>query len=205
MPKLNDFKTIDVVVLTISFIFLFLLLGCTKSNSNSSAPGAHFSYTGSTSFPFTVKFINQSSAAAPGAVYDWDMNDGTFYHNRPDSFIHVYSSYGSYQPRLIKIEANGDRDTLMMPIDLTDTISPAGHSGKVAATAFTYRIIYTTIFYNSSTDATSYIWDFGDGTTSTNNMASFSKDYDAPGAYTVKLKAINAANEVDSTTATISF
>lgn len=205
MIKLNRFKTIDAIVLAIALVFLVLLFGCAKSNTDVATPAAHFSYLGTTSFPFTVKFINQSAAAAPGAIYDWDMNDGTFYHDRPDSFIHVYATYGLYRPRLIKTETNGDRDTITVPIDLSDTTGPSGQSGRIGSASFTYRIVYTTIFYNTSTDASSYVWDFGDGTTSTESSASFSKDYDAPGAYTVKLKAINASNEVDSSTATITF
>jgi PKD repeat protein len=44
------------------------------------------------------------------------------------------------------------------------------------------------VFKNESEDATTYLWDFGDGTTS--SEANPSKIYTAPGMYTVKLKAI---------------
>jgi len=44
------------------------------------------------------------------------------------------------------------------------------------------------VFKNESEDATTYLWDFGDGTTS--SEANPSKIYTVPGMYTVKLKAI---------------
>ncbi len=203
--KQETFKFTDILVLTIALVFLFLLFGCTNTNNNSVQPGAHFSYSSTASYPFTIKFINQSNAAAPGAIYDWDMCDGIFYHDRPDSFTHIYSAFGFYQVKLVKIESNGDRDTLMVPIDLTDSIGPSGQSARTtSATAFTYRLVYRTTFTNTSTDATSYLWDFGDGTTSTNASTSFTKDFDTPGGHTVKLKAFGPGG-VDSTTAVLIF
>ncbi|MFT3909520.1 MAG: PKD domain-containing protein [Ferruginibacter sp.] len=206
--KQETFKFTDIIVLTIALVFLFLLFGCTNinNNTNSVQPGAHFSYTSTTSFPFAVKFINQSVATAPGANYYWDMSDGTAYTNRPDSFIHTYAVNALYQVKLIKIESNGDMDTATVAIDLTDSVGPSGQSARTtAATAFTYRLVYRTTFTNTSTDATSYLWDFGDGTTSTNTSATFTKDFDTPGAHTVKLKAFGPSNEVDSTTAVLIF
>ena len=45
------------------------------------------------------------------------------------------------------------------------------------------------VFKNESEDATTYLWDFGDGTTS--SEANPSKIYTVPGMYTVKLKALS--------------
>ncbi|MEZ5046756.1 MAG: gliding motility-associated C-terminal domain-containing protein [Chitinophagaceae bacterium] len=45
-------------------------------------------------------------------------------------------------------------------------------------------------FLNTSTNATAYLWDFGDGTTSTDQYPA-PHVYNAPGTYTVKLKAFN--------------
>jgi len=47
----------------------------------------------------------------------------------------------------------------------------------------------TVLFTNASTKASSYIWDFGDGTTSTSDNPTHS--YNDDGVYTVELKAIN--------------
>ena len=53
-------------------------------------------------------------------------------------------------------------------------------------------------FTNSSTDATSYLWDFGDnGATSTDENTHHT--YPATGTYTVTLTATNACGSTDST------
>ena len=54
----------------------------------------------------------------------------------------------------------------------------------------------TVTFNNLSNEATSYVWDFGDGTTST--LVNPVKTYDAEGTFTVKLTATNANGETDT-------
>ena len=53
-----------------------------------------------------------------------------------------------------------------------------------------FNINEAIVFKNKSEDATSYLWDFGDGTSSEEENPS--KIYSAPGMYTVKLKSIGA-------------
>lgn len=71
--------------------------------------------------------------------------------------------------------------------------------------AFTYAVSGTTIaatvtFSNLSTNAVSYLWDFGDGTAS--NQQSLSHLYTTAGDYVVKLVATGTGG-IDSTTETI--
>ncbi len=54
----------------------------------------------------------------------------------------------------------------------------------------------TVIFSNTSTNATSFVWDFGDSTTST--LRDPVKTYGAPGTFTVTLTARNALGQADS-------
>lgn len=61
----------------------------------------------------------------------------------------------------------------------------------------------TVKFTNTSTNATTYNWDFGDGTTSTE--LSPTHTYSADGAYTVKLTAIDGMGQMDSKTADITI
>lgn len=56
-------------------------------------------------------------------------------------------------------------------------------------------------FSNCSTDATSYVWSFGDGTNS--SWTSPSHAYESGGTYTVRLTATGAGGDSDSTTRTI--
>jgi len=61
-------------------------------------------------------------------------------------------------------------------------------SGTNRYTAEAPVTIYTT---NSSTDADTYLWDFGDGFTTTNTNPS--RTYTNPGSYTIRLAATNTA------------
>ncbi|MEK7833782.1 MAG: PKD domain-containing protein, partial [Acidobacteriota bacterium] len=62
------------------------------------------------------------------------------------------------------------------------------------AAAFNYQATGTTVkFFNTSTNATSYLWDFGDGTTSTE--AEPTHTYAGDDAYTVTLTATNDCGE----------
>lgn len=194
----------------IPVLFIVILAGCSKSNNNNAAsasPDAQFSYTSARSFPFAVQFINQSVSPGPGTTYLWDFYDGEHNPNAPDSFVHYYVTLGTYLPKLIQIDAAGNRDTATATLNLTDTIGPSGSSSRTSSTvAFAYHItpFYTTVFTNTSANATSYLWDFGDGTTSTSAGATVSKDFEAPGTYHVKLKAMNGM-AVDSSEAVINF
>ena len=70
---------------------------------------------------------------------------------------------------------------------------------------FSYKVDTTNplniAFINTSTDAVTYAWDFGDGNTS--NLANPTNTYAAAGTYTVVLTATNIANVSDTKTENI--
>ena len=72
----------------------------------------------------------------------------------------------------------------------TDNTEPAPVA-KDPYGMFSYTIKSNGIvsFINTSTDATSYLWDFGDGTTSTTSAASFDHKYSQNGTYKAHLTA----------------
>lgn len=76
-------------------------------------------------------------------------------------------------------------------------------SGKAPVANFTYATDGLTVtFTNSSTDATSYLWNFGDGTTSTETSPVHS--YSAADDYKVTLTAANDAGDQNKKEVTIS-
>lgn len=76
-------------------------------------------------------------------------------------------------------------------------------SGKAPVANFTYAADGLTVtFTNSSTDATSYLWNFGDGTTSTETSPVHS--YSAADDYKVTLTAANDAGDQSKKEVTIS-
>ncbi|HEX5655053.1 MAG TPA: PKD domain-containing protein [Chitinophagaceae bacterium] len=141
------------------------------------SPVADFTYTVSgSSFPVTVTFTNASTNATG---YLWDFGDGGT-SNVPNP-THLYSTAGDYTVRLIATGA-GIADTAFQIVHLIN--SPVA--------GFTYYasgllVPVTVNFSNTSTIATSWSWDFGDGFTST--VQNPSHTYTTAGDYTVKLKA----------------
>ncbi|MEM1328618.1 MAG: DUF4374 domain-containing protein [Bacteroidota bacterium] len=73
---------------------------------------------------------------------------------------------------------------------------------KAPVAAFTFEVNELTVsFTNTSTDATTYVWEFGDGNASTDANPSYT--YDAEGNYTVELTAISE-NGTNTTTQSVS-
>jgi PKD repeat protein len=129
----------------------------------------------------SLTFQNLSSNATN---YYWDFGDGNTSTSVNPSY--TYTDTGSYMITLIAFNPTS-ADTFSLPIFVTDS--------NAIISYFTYSPQYpcygvdTIAFYNTSYNATSYLWDFGDGNTSTDEDPSYA--YANPGNYTVKLIAYN--------------
>ena len=187
------------VFLLMSFCLLF---SCKKEetappnspgSSVNSAPTAYFSYSPSTNLvaPVTVSFTNGSKGADS---YVWTF-DGTGRTLTTTDIALVFDEEGSYTVTLTAI-GKGGRDTYSKVI----TVTTASTSNKPVAN-FTFspstRLVApaTVTFTNTSTNASSYKWDFSDGTASTETNPS--KQFTKEGTYTVKLTATSAGNSSD--------
>jgi len=193
-------KIAALILATLAFGFL---TSCSSDNpATQNLPNAGFTYTSSLNFPVVVQFVNQSTSSG-GDIYFWDLGDGGF--STISNPIHSYTTPGTYLVRMVQQDINGIRDTVVMAISLPNA-GPSGQSSKSSTAAFSYNIStpFTGIFTNTSTSATAYNWTFGDGTSSSSNNNIISKDFSAPGTYTVKLRASNNSG-VDSATAIINF
>lgn len=142
-------------------------------------PTANFSYTKN---GLTVTFSNSSINAS---AYKWEFGDGqTSTVVNPS---HTYSNYGTYNVTLTA--SNGTKtSTTSKSITLTEVAPQARFTYK---TAHPLKVVLT----NTSSNATSYLWDFGDGTTSTEKSPTHR--YKTIGVYKVKLTA-KSANKSDS-------
>jgi PKD repeat protein len=135
--------------------------------------------------PCTVTFTNASTGAT---TYAWDFGagGGTSTDAAPS---HTFTTAGTYSVRLIATGAGGCKDTTNRDIII---VTPGAM--PVAAFTITNNACFAAcqmVFTNTSVDATSFSWDFGDGTpvvTQTNPTHTF----DLPGDYNVKLTAINS-------------
>ena len=132
--------------------------------------------------PDSVTFIAQT---LNNASFVWDFADGVILSTNSDTVGHSYQIGGLFRPKMILIDAAG----CQVPILGADTI--------VVADVETYIKVPQTLYCDSvhldfkdSTEVkndvvTSYLWDFGDATTSTQQHPQHF--YPQPGSYTIKL------------------
>ncbi len=144
--------------------------------------------------PKTISFNNNSSPNTPGAAtYFWDFGDGTSssLQNPPP---HQYTAPGNYTVSLIITNSSGCTKTLTKTNYIQGVVVPtANFTGTNASTC---SVPATVNFTNTSTGATSYLWNFGNGSTST--AINPNKLYTVSGTYTVTLIATNAAGCKDT-------
>ncbi|MDX2245624.1 MAG: PKD domain-containing protein [Bacteroidia bacterium] len=171
--------------------------GCTSSLLQpnlinvSTPPSVNYTWTGNTGcqIPFSVTF-NSTVAPAGAYTYLWDFGDGaTSSQSNP---IHTYNTAGNYTIVLIATDPNGCADTLVDPnaIQLQFPVAGFFASNTNACTGEGVS------FLNTSSGASSYIWDFGDGTVVTG--PSPTHVYNSTGTYTVTLYASNSVGCSDT-------
>ncbi|MEZ5015095.1 MAG: PKD domain-containing protein [Chitinophagales bacterium] len=137
--------------------------------------------------PLDVNFTNNSINAIG---YAWDFGDGaTDTETNPE---HSYSEPGSYTITLIAFSDPdcGSNDTT------SSTVTIYGYPEA----AFTYTpenpsVFASVVFSDASSDASSWLWEFGDGSTST--LQDPEHFYASAGAFYVCLTVTNAAGCTD--------
>lgn len=135
--------------------------------------------------PLTIRFGNTS---AGGQTFAWDFGDGTTFAGStpPDK---TYSVGGIYTVTLIGNDPN--------TCNITDTVRKRIYVVPRPAAGFTYTPLPSventpTRFINTTFGATRYLWDFGDGTTSTD--VNPLHQYVKTGVNRVCLEAVNSFN-----------
>lgn len=133
--------------------------------------------------PLIVNFNNTSTNASQ---YSWDFGNGASSNLEHPST--TFTQPGLYTVILITTNPSST-DTLISTNYIEVYDLPTADFSFSSNTDFcvsTNQISFT----NNSTNATSYIWDFGDGNTSSSTDASHS--FNSDGDYTVKLVAYNS-------------
>ncbi len=128
-----------------------------------------------------VQFDNQSIGFK--STYEWDFGDGA---TSTDSFpLHCYTTEGVYEVCLTVIDDFGCDSTLCLPdfIEISNPVAaftPSQTLGTCPPFAVTFQ--------NDSQNASSYEWDFGDGSDSS-NVINPTYTYMIPGVFDVQLIA----------------
>lgn len=145
-------------------------------------PTASFIGSGIGCAPLTVGFTNTSLL---GAGYQWQFGDGgTSIAENP---VHEYYTPGTYTVTLTVFGQNGGVNTAVK-VDsvVVHPSSIAYFTAQPSTVVVPSQPLFT---YNLSSNATSFVWDFGDGTFS--SEASPVHFYQTPGDYDVTLIANN--------------
>jgi PKD repeat protein len=178
-------------------------LGCADSFSTTFTltpkPVASFTVNNTTQCTDANRFVftNNSTVSSDGLpAYYWTFGDGTV--SQDVNPVKTYLQAGTYTVTLFVTNANGCKDSTIRTL----TVQPK----PIASFTYPNNVCSsnnTIAFTNTTTGATSYVWSFGDGTTST--LVSPQKTYTSTGTYVVKLVATNANGCVDSIAQTVTI
>lgn len=131
-------------------------------------------------YPLDVKFTNYSVG---GNVFYWDFGDGSTSTERHP--VHTYTSDGEYTTILTIPGPDGQDAVYSKMITVYD--HPVADFDVKPTTVYVPGDFIR--LYDLSVDADSYLWDFGDGTTS--DVSNPSHEYEDKGIYSIQLTVYN--------------
>ena len=156
--------------------------GCTDSVYSSAFPMASAELRTSSDsgcFPFSVQFWSNSTIFTD--EFYWNFGDGTT--STLQNPTHTYNQPGNYDIMLVmkSLWSNTCYDTLFIPKKIK-VKQPHAFFYSTDLSACAPSLVN---FHDLSVDADNYLWDFGDGSTSTN--VNPSHIYNTPGIFNIKL------------------
>ena len=175
--------------------------GCTTFKTQKivvKGPSGSFRYSPLTGCsPLTVTFVAVTQSRSS---FVWDFTDGNTLATSDSVLTHTYTIPGVYVPRMILRDLAG----CTVAITGTDTIKVNGVQAAFTADTLLRCTAGNVTFTNGSLSndvVTGYLWNFGDGTTSTDDSPVHF--YAAPGIYTTSLTATTQTGCVNTVTAPI--
>jgi PKD repeat protein len=171
-----------------------------------STPSANFEIEPiSANTPTTVRFLDQSTCPAyiiyggPGSIitgtiesaphggitsWEWDFGDGTT--STEQNPVHTYQNAGAFDVSLT-VRGPGGSDSIIRRDYITLTLPQAPTASFLAAPLSGDSPLVVQFADTSTGYITNWLWDFGDGTTSTEQHPTHTYSYRDSSAYTVSL------------------
>ncbi len=147
--------------------------------------------------PLNVQFTNQSTQGVtpsqPITTYEWDFGDGSPLNSSTNP-SHIYTASGTYNVSLEATDGNGCVKKIVKAAYIEVYPEPVGSFSS--PNRFSCQAPHTVNFNNNSTGGATYLWYFGDGTTSTQQTPSHT--YSSTGYYTVSMVVTNSFGCKDS-------
>jgi len=125
--------------------------------------------------PYSARFLDQSTGSP--TAWHWDFGDGTT--SNEQSPTHIYNQTGAYNVALTVSNDLASDTAVQYRCVIVNTVPVANFTANATAG----RTPFTVQFTDQSTGADGYQWQFGDGTTSTEQNPGHT--YTHPGTYTV--------------------
>ena len=145
--------------------------------------------------PFTVKFTNNS---VNGTTYQWDFGD----HTTNDSLnpTHTYIDSGTFTVKLITTSTNACGSTIDSSIQLSyiNVEEPVDVKAKFTGQPIIGCNPLTVTFSDSSINAASYYWSFGDGFTDTARNPQHTFYFPSSSKYVVTLVVSHPGQKCDN-------
>lgn len=159
----------------------------------------------------TINFNNNSTGTDPYTNYSWNFGDGGSSTATNPSY--TYGAGGTYNVTLTMTNGPGCTSTHTLPVTMLD-IPNVGISGDDGDGDLTYCLLpgdttsfENVTFFNTTTGAVSYDWDFGDGSPifTTSSNAPIVHTYTSYGTFTVTMTATHANGCTATATLTVVF
>lgn len=164
-------------------VLVFLFLGIYNLNGQLNANFTAIPVSGCS--PLFVNFINTSSGNP--ISYHWDLGNGT--QSTIQSPSVTYFNPGTYTVTLIITAANGQKDTIVKPNFITVNAKPVvNFMANDTIGCYPLPVQFTDLSTTSSGTNNGWLWDFGDGISST--LQNPNHTYNQ-GTYTVVLRVTN--------------
>ncbi|MBL4656694.1 MAG: PKD domain-containing protein, partial [Flavobacteriales bacterium] len=132
----------------------------------------------------TYFWANVDSGGIPPYTYTWDFGDQTMGSGM--TVAHIYQEAGVYDYQVNVVDANGCPGSCSYPIAVFSVLN-----SQFSSTPFNGCAPLLVQFTNESSNAITYLWEFGDGSTSTETNPSYT--YNNPGTYQVTLNAFSSS------------